>query len=141
MDAESHARVLVVERDLDLRATMEQLLDESGYRVAATGDTLLAELALGVSEEPLVVVIGPGSEWEEAAPMLSHIPKLPPHVYVVLSTLPTHVRSVWNPYTNRYIPVVAAPFDLDTLLEQIDKAAAVARAIPPATPATTAVEA
>lgn len=141
MDTPRHIRVLIVERDRDLRETLEQCLDETGYAVAATGELLLAEAALRVTEDPLVLLIGPGYEWEAAADLLPRISQLPPHAYVLLSTLPARAPIAWNPHTCRPVPVVAAPFNLDGLLAEIDGAWAAASAIrkPAAEPVVAAV--
>lgn len=129
MDTPRHIRVLIVEREQDLRETLEQFLDETGYAVAATGELLLAEAALQVTDDPLVLLIGPGCEREGVADLLPRISQLPPHAYVLLSTLPARAPIVWNPHTRRPVPVVAAPFDLDGLLAEIDGAWAAASAI------------
>ncbi len=129
MDTPHYVRVLIVERDHDLLETLELFLDDMGYAVAATSDPLLAEAALRVTDDPLVLVIGPGCEWEAAAHLLPRVAQLPPHAYLLLSTLPARAPIVWNPHTSRPIPVVPAPFDLDGLLAEIDGAWAAASGI------------
>ncbi|HEU5441664.1 MAG TPA: response regulator [Ktedonobacterales bacterium] len=116
--------VMIVERDEDLRETLEMVLEEAGYPTLSTCDLALAEAALRVTKHPLVVLVEHGGPSSLATPLLDHTRALPPHAYVVLSTRPQAAMPVWNSYTHRGVPVVRAPFTLDELLTQIDMAAA-----------------
>lgn len=117
-------RVLVVEHERALRATLQRLLEEMGYAAAGTSDPLLAEAALRVSAEPLVVLVGHGGERDLAAGLLGRIAHLPPHAYVLLSSRPALAPAVSNPHTHRDVPIVPASCDVGTLLAHIDAAAA-----------------
>lgn len=116
--------VMIVERDDDLRETLEMVLEEAGYPTLSTCDLALAEAALRVTERPLVVIVGHGGPSSLATTLLGYTNALPPHAYVVLSTRPQTAPPIWNGYTHRGVPVVRAPFTLEELLAQIDLAAA-----------------
>lgn len=120
-------RVLVVEQDRALQATLQRLLAEMGYAAAWTSDLLLAEAALRVSAEPLVVLIGHGGkdqqDWDLATDLLGRISQLPPHAYLLLSSSLVLAPVVWNPHTHHDIPVVPASCAVDALLAQLDTVA------------------
>lgn len=55
--------------------------------------------------------------------VLSAAPTLPAHVYLVINTHPHRVQRFWNVFTQRDIPVLPAPFDVNDLLELLADAA------------------
>ncbi len=116
-------RILVVERDRGLRESFETLLEELGYLAAGTADPELAAVALHLSEQPMVVLLGHTGPWEVGSALLRRVPALPPHAYVVLSTQPAVAPVVYNPATRRVIPVLEIPCELDVLLAAIEDAA------------------
>lgn len=115
--------VMIVERDQDLRETLEMILEEAGYPALSTCDPALAEAALRVASHPLVVLVGHGGISSPAADLLRHTSALPPHAYVVLSTEPCTAPPVRNIYTHRGVPIVRAPFAVDELLAEVEMAA------------------
>ncbi len=116
-------RVLVVERDRDLRESLETLLEEIGYVAAGTGDPQLAEGVLRVIEQPMVVLLGHSGPFEVASALLRRICILSAHTYILLSTRPPEAPVTWNPYTGRFVPILEIPCDLDVLVAAIDDAA------------------
>lgn len=118
-------RVLVVEPDPLLREALELMLDEAGYTVAGVGDGNLARQALRVSPYPLVVLLSRSTDRIQAAEddILRGISDLPAHAYLLLSMHPHHAPWVWNAHTERFVPVVPVPFDVDEVLDRVANAA------------------
>lgn len=117
---------LVVERDADLRATLEEVPGCEGYRSMGVEDAATARDLLRASARPLVVLVsegGPGLASDGVA-LLEDAGRLPRHAYLLLSTRPAAAPVVVNPHTRRVVPVVAEPFELDELLDAIGEAAA-----------------
>lgn len=82
----------------------------------------MAIAALSAAAEPVVVCLFHGGLDHDCDDVLSATPTLPMHVYLVISTRPQRARRLWNAYTQRYIPVLAAPFDVNDLLELLTDA-------------------
>lgn len=114
--------VLIVERDEDLRETLEMVVQDAGYPTLATGDLSLARAAITLAQHPLVVLIGHGGPGSLARDLLDGLNTAHPHAYIVISTDPVGAPHAWNARTARRVPVVGAPFDLDVLLAQIEAA-------------------
>lgn len=115
-------RALVVEHDAGLRQTLEDVLHDTGFACASVNDMDLARAALQVSPYELIVLVGHGDPRDLDAPLLAEASALPRHAYLILSTRPDRAPQAYNPRTQRFIPVVAAPYDLDTLLTYLGEA-------------------
>lgn len=115
-------RALVIERDADLRQTLELVLEDAGYAVAGVEDVSLAEAGLRVSPHPLVVLVSHGDPARRGRSLAEAAGSLPPHAYVLLSTRPQTAPHLLNPHTEHVVPVVAEPFDVDVLLAAVDDA-------------------
>lgn len=115
-------RVLVVERDVTLRDTLEEALHETGYATAGVGDIDLARSALQISPYPLVVLVGHGDPSVHDHSLVEEASALPPHAYLLLSTRPDQAPLVLNPHTQRVVPIVAEPCDLEALFTLVDAA-------------------
>lgn len=115
-------RALVVEHDANLRQTLEDVLHEKGYICAGVSDMDLARAALQISPYELIVLVGHGDPRDIEAPLVAEASALPRHAYLILSTRPDHAPQAYNPYTQRFVPVVAAPVDIDTLLTCVQDA-------------------
>ena len=116
-------QVYIVERDAALRETVALVLEEAGYAVDGVGDVHQALAALRASPHPMVVLIGHGDPETEGLSLLEQSSSLPPHAYLLLSTHPQAAPSVSNPYTQHLVPIMAEPFDVVTLLAQVNEAA------------------
>ncbi len=116
-------RVFIVERDEALRETIILVLEGAGYTAGGVGDVGQALATLRDSPQPMVVLIGHGDPEVEGLTLLEQVSNLPKHAYLLLSTHPQIAPSVSNPYTQRLVPIMAEPFDVDTLLAQVDEAA------------------
>ena len=116
-------QVYIVERDAALRETVALVLEEAGYAVDGIGDVHHALAALRDSPAPMVVLIGHGDPETEGLFLLEQSSSLPPHAYLLLSTHPQAAPSLPNPHTQHLVPIMAEPFDVDTLLTQVSEAA------------------
>lgn len=116
--------VLIVERDEDLRQTLEMVVQDAGYPTLATGDLPLARAAITLAQHPLVVLVGHGGPASLARDLLDGVNTARPHAYIVISTSPAAAPHAWNARTARRVPVIGAPFDIDRLLAQIEAASA-----------------
>ncbi len=106
-------RVLIVERDALLRECLELMLEEAGYTVAGTADSVMALYALQVSSHPLVVLLRHGGLEAPEMEILRQAPYLPKHAYLLLSSYPARAPLVRNPHTDCIVPVVPLPFGMD----------------------------
>ena len=121
------ARVLVVEPDSALRATLRELLAEDGGHVvdeARDGTEAIGRLA--VSLEPVVVVVNAHlSGFHNALYLLelAHRRQLRRFTFVILSTDdPTHISQALSRWcTLLDVPIVWMPFDSDELFNAIAK--------------------
>lgn len=118
-------RVAVVESDAAVRAALMAPLREEGFLVVGVGDVGLLRPLLRVSPHRLVVLLGPqpdGPDHQKGRALARKISQLPPHAYVLLSTLPRQARTaVYNPHTRRTVPVL--PADVGTVVRGVIDAA------------------
>lgn len=115
-------RVLVVEVDANLRMTLEEAIHEQGYACVGVSDPDLARAALLLSPHALVVLVGHGGPHDLGTRLAAEASAMPRHAYIILSTRPSQAPQTHNPHTQRFIPVVSAPFDIDTLLANVEDA-------------------
>lgn len=113
---------LVVEHDASLRHTLEDVLHEDGFMCVGVSDMDLAREALRLSPHALVVLVGHGDPRDHEEPLPTEASALPRHAYLILSTRPDYAPQAYNPHTQRFIPVVEAPYDIDTLLAYVEEA-------------------
>lgn len=111
--------VFVVERNASLRETLQTLLEDAGYGVVACADGNLAVKLLQIAPHPFVVVLSHRDENHDFRQVLAAIQTLPAHAYILLSSRPARAPWQWNPYTQRFVPVVPVPCDVDTFLAQV----------------------
>ncbi|HUY76447.1 MAG TPA: hypothetical protein VMV29_06725 [Ktedonobacterales bacterium] len=133
----SYQDVLLVVDDTDLLWTLRTLLEEADFGVVGCTDGRLAAQGLQVVATPMIVLIWHGSNESLWRPILDPLRDQPgktgrasvlPHAYLLLSTRVERAPHVWNPYTRREIPALAAPFSLDTLVAAMAVATSYLRA-------------
>jgi DNA-binding NtrC family response regulator len=121
--------VLVVERDIELRDSLRDLLREAGYASVGVSDLELAQDVLQHSPCPLVVLVEHGDPRFHTEALVAAATASPgqanpaSHAYVLLSTHPDVAPHLRNPYTRHAVPVVALPGDLDRLAGAVEHAA------------------
>lgn len=111
--------VLIAGVESVLSETMREVLEEAGYDVTVCSDVPLALNLLRVAEAPVVVILAHGGSSRDWEPILSAVPELPPHAYLLLSTDPGNAPSQANPHTQVVVPVVPMPFDVERLLREV----------------------
>lgn len=120
--------VLIVEDDLSLRLTLRAFLEEEGYGVFEAPDGRPALERLHASSQRLVVLLDmhmPGMDGRQVLEAVAaHDLLATRHAYVMMTanahTLPLPFAML---LTQLDVPVIAKPFDLDTLLAAIAAAA------------------
>lgn len=125
--------VLVVERDVELRDSLRELLREAGYASVGVSDLGLAQDVLRHSPCPLVVLVEHGDPRFHAEALVAaatassgqddQASQVGQHAYVLLSTHPVDAPRLRNPYTRHAVPVVALPRDLEILTSAVELAA------------------
>lgn len=115
---------LVVEANPDLSECIVDILRDEGFAATCTGDYDTALAALQWSPTPLIVLLGHGGRSALSTRLLPQIAVLPRHGYVLVSTMAPTAPRVWNPCTARRVPILAAPFDIDELANQVRAVAA-----------------
>jgi CheY-like chemotaxis protein len=120
--------ILVVEDDPDTRAVLRAVLEDEGYAVteAADGQTALAVLRGCI--RPLVVLLDQGvpglAGTQVVEAVLSDGPKAGARAFLLLTGSPDRLPAPFNRQPmQQVVPVVAKPFDVDTLLEAVAAAA------------------
>ncbi len=111
--------VLILEQDKELGEVLREVLHHAGYSVTVCSDTPLALAMLQVATSPLVVILPHGGSPEAWQRVLAAAPQLPPHAYLVVSTETQRAPRQWNPHTRAFVPVLAAPVDVQLLLAAI----------------------
>lgn len=123
-DTSANTEVLVVDDDFDIRDTLKELLELEGLRVAsaANGRDALRKLRNGV--RPAVILLDlmmpEMSGWEFRGEQLRD-PELADIPVVILSATPDVARAAEEMNASGW---VRKPFDLDQLLELVQKRAA-----------------
>jgi DNA-binding response OmpR family regulator len=115
---------LVVEANHELGESIVDVLCDEGFVATWARDYETALTALQLSPMPLIALLGHGGCSALSARILQHIAGLPRHGYVLVSTRAAAAPRVWNPHTARRVPVVAAPFDIEDLADQVRAVAA-----------------
>lgn len=125
------AHVLIVHEDNDIRDMLVMLMEEAGHTVRAASDN-----ATGLKElkacPPCIVVFQ--REWKRIDRLgilgllaaEGRLDCVKSHQFVLLTVEPSAIPTPLAELVVRYsVPIVAEPFDLDTLLAAVERAAAV----------------
>lgn len=125
LDAE--ACVLVVDDDAGIRETLRLMLEDAGYSAAEAGDGMAALAVLRSSARPLVVLLDVMLPRLDGIGVLRAVASDPGlarvHHYIVISAnLHTYIPALHNLQYLMDIALVAKPFDVDALLELVDRA-------------------
>lgn len=125
-------RVLIVERDQDLRKLLRMVL-RSERGLSEASDIEEALTTLRESAEPLVVVLGdwpPGASGEHILRASEHDESLRQHAYILVSTNYDGITPAFRDLLARLcVPMLPMPGDLSTLRGAVREAAA--RVAPP----------
>lgn len=120
-------RVLITEDDEEIRLTLRLIVEDGGYEVLEARDGLAALGILRASQSPLVVLLDlmmPRLDGVGVLRAVSDDPTLAArHAYIVVTagsrTLPLAAAQL---VTQLSISVVPKPFDVDDLLQAIERA-------------------
>src|SRR4051812_41925576 len=115
------AHILVVEDEAQIRATLQEALELEGYvvRVAAGGREAIEQLQKDCPQLVLMDLMMPGvSGWDVLEQRARG--ELCPAVPVVLLSASTHLAS--TAMVHKVYAVVPKPFELDALLDLIERA-------------------
>jgi CheY-like chemotaxis protein len=127
------AHILVVEDDAQVRGMIAALLEDAGHEAETVNDGLEAMDALLLVPQPMVVLLDlmmPRMGGDAVLRLVAegHV-SLTPHTYILVTafagTLPSDMPSL---LTRLGVPLVAKPFDVETLLAEIERATARLRA-------------
>jgi CheY-like chemotaxis protein len=121
-------RVLVVEDDAPIRESVRTALEDFGYEVAEAPDGLAALTALRADGQPRVVLLDlrmPRLDGEELLALVAADRTLvKQHAFVLMSaSLQTLTLPFARLLNQLEVPVIMKPFELDTLLDAIERAA------------------
>ena len=114
-------RVLVVDDDDGIREVLRELLEDAGYAVAEAEDGAAGLAMLRTSPEPLVVLLDYRMPEMDGGAVLRAVAEeglSTRHAYALLASphLLDRDPTVQIQAGRAHIPVVAKPFDMDTLL-------------------------
>lgn len=118
--------MLVVDDDADLRETLRQLLEESGYQVNEAGDGVVALHILRETRRPHVVLLDqclPGITGDALLQMVANDAALcSRHAYVLLTGKPrVEAHQLAQSVPEVDVTLLSKPFDLDDLLATIEQ--------------------
>jgi CheY-like chemotaxis protein len=125
-NGEAMRTILLVDEVPDLRLLERSLLEDEGYTVIHTLDGMTARLLLCDSLRAMIVLLNTTAH-HGAGLLAAAIDEalLRRHAYVLLTAIPERLSPTWRRLLMRLsVPVVAKPFDLDTLLYAVSAAAA-----------------
>jgi CheY-like chemotaxis protein len=123
------APILVVDDDRAIRETLHLLLEDAGYEVAEAEDGIGALRMLRANSRPMVVLLDlmmpRMSGYQVLAAVAGDPGLLQTHAYIVLTACPQARRyTLRHLGTQMNVPCVEKPFDLDDLLNEIERAVA-----------------
>lgn len=126
------AHVLIVDDDQEIRATLRMALEDDGHAVAEAANGKIAIDILRASADPFVVLLDsfmPEMDGERMLHVVAGDPVLASrHRYVFMTARATRLAPESEEIVGAIdVPIVAKPFDITTLLEQV---AASARQLP-----------
>jgi CheY-like chemotaxis protein len=127
---ERHSRpgALIVDDDAAIRETLAHLVEEGGYDVLTAHNGLLALKILQTSTRPLVALLDammPGMSGMEVVNRVAADGRLAHrHACILMTANPEALPlALVQRLKHLSVPVIAKPFDLDTLLALIERAA------------------
>ena len=120
--------VLVVEDDRDTREALHFLLEDAGYTVAEAADGLEGLAAIQTSTVPLVVLLDLDLPKRSGLEVLQTVARdrrlFAFHAIAVMTAMsPNHYQAANEICAKLSTPLVAKPFDIDTLLDLVASAA------------------
>lgn len=122
------ATVLIIDDDNSIRAVERSALEDAGHSVLEARDGAEALRALRAAERPLVALVDlmmPGvSGFELLQSVAGESALARRHAYVVVTANATSLPVVRALRSSFVLEGIAKPFDLDTLLDAVDHAAA-----------------
>lgn len=122
------ATILIVDDDSSIRAVERSALEEMGHSVLEARDGAEALHALRAAEHPLVALVDlmmPGVSGFDLLRSIADDRALARrHAYVVVTANATSLPVVQALRSSFVLEGIAKPFDLDTLLDAVDHAAA-----------------
>lgn len=122
------ATVLIIDDDNSIRAVERSALEEAGHSVLEARDGAEALRTLRAAEHPLVALVDlmmPGvSGFELLQSVADESALARRHAYVVVTANATSLPVVQALRSSFVLEGIAKPFDLDTLLDAVDHAAA-----------------
>lgn len=121
-------RVLVVDDDDAIRESVRTALEDAGYEVAEAADGLVALAALRADTRSMVVLLDLRMPNLDGAGVLGAVAAdrtlATQHAYVLMSaSLQTLTLPFANLLTQLDVPMLKKPFELDTLLDVVERAA------------------
>jgi CheY-like chemotaxis protein len=129
MHAIARPHILIAEDDADLRLTLRMALEDAGFEVIEAADGMATLDTLTHSPTPLVVLLDllmPKMSGAQVLQRASADPTLMArHVFIVLTAGP-YTRQRTEPgfmmlLDQHAIPTVAKPFELDALIELVER--------------------
>lgn len=121
--------VLVVEDDEETRAVMGTALEDAGYVVAEASDGLGALEVLRVSPYPMVVLLDYWMPRVGGAKVIETVAEdatlAGRHAYILVTATPEILPPAFTMQLAKLdVPVIAKPFEIDTLLDTVRQASA-----------------
>ena len=121
-------RVLIVDDDEAIRETLRFALEDADFSVEEASDGIAALRALRGGRAPMVVLLDlmmPGLDGAGVLGSIAADPTLARRVAVVLITASSKTLPLAfaNLLTELSVPVISKPFDVDTLIAAVTRAA------------------
>ena len=118
------ARVLIVDDDQEIRATLRMALEDDGYSVIEAANGKIAVDILRTSTEPCVVLLDSFMPELDGEGMLlvvaGDVLLARQHRYIFMTARATRLEPASEEIMRAIdVPVVAKPFDITTLLERV----------------------
>lgn len=123
------AHVLVVDDDEGIRETLRFALEDANYSVHEAIDGAAALEMLRISKQPMVVLLDlmmPGLDGAGVLGVVSSDRRLATQFAYILVTASSKTLPLAfvNLLTNLEVPILSKPFEIDVLLDTVDRAAA-----------------
>ena len=121
-------RVLIVDDEVDIRASLRLLLEDAGHEVLEAGNGVEALDILRASEQSLVVLLDLLMPQLDGVGMLHAVVAdarlATQHAYVLITADNKAPQRIAIPqFSDLYLVTVEKPFDMDVLLEAVAEAA------------------
>jgi CheY-like chemotaxis protein len=119
------AQILVVDDDPPIRETLRFLLEDVGYAVVEAPDGLVALQVLRASAAPMVVLLDammPRMNGYHVLSAVSGDPRLARHAFIMLTASPqARTIALGDLRHQMATPFLEKPFDLDEMLELVQR--------------------